>query len=56
MQHNFIALAFRKVIRVIKEHKDDEKVSVGFLSSLSKYGYHCYFQGKTHKLHQTVGS
>jgi len=55
MRHNFTALAFRKVIRLIEEHKDDEKVGVGSLSSLPKYGYRCYFQGKTHKLHKNVG-
>lgn len=56
MRHNFVALAFRKDTRLSEEHKDDEKVNVESLLSLSKYGYHYSFQEKTFKLHKTVRS
>lgn len=55
MQHNFIALAFRKVVGLIKEHKDDEKVGVGSLSSLPKYGYHCSFWEENPQVAQNCG-
>lgn len=56
MQHNFIALAFRKVVGLIKEHKDDETVGVGPFQAYQNMATTAISGRKTHKLHKTVGS